>query len=84
MRWIIWTLTFKMKLSNQERARAIGMLQSGQSFRQVARYFQVSPTTISNLNQRYLATDEVRDRPRSGHPRATTKYFILTVVKHVH
>ena len=60
------------KLSNQDRARAIGFIQSGRSIRFVARHFHISPTTVSNLVRRYNETGDVKDRHRSGRPRVTT------------
>jgi hypothetical protein len=60
------------KLSNLDRARALGYLQSGRSARNVARTFHVSPTTMTNLLRRYNQTGDVKDRPRSGRPKVTT------------
>jgi transposase len=60
------------KLSNLDRARALGYLQSGRSTRNVARTFNVSPTTMTNLLRRYNQTGDVKDRPRSGRPKVTT------------
>ena len=54
------------RLSNAERNQAVGMLQAGQSKRQVARHFHCSPSTVSRLWQRYLETDSVDERPRPG------------------
>ena len=58
--------------SNAERNQAVGMLQAGQSKRQVARHFHCSPSTVSRLWQRYLETDSVDDRPRPGREKVTT------------
>ena len=60
------------RLSNAERNQAVGMLQAGQSKRQVARHFHCSPSTVSRLWQRYLETDSVDDRPRPGREKVTT------------
>ncbi len=60
-----------VKLSDQDRARAVGFIQAGRTVRNVAATFHVSPTTISNLIRRYNATGSVKDRPRSGRPRVT-------------
>ncbi len=60
------------RLSNLDRARAIGQLESGLSQQEVAARFGVSHTTIGRLRQRYHETHEVRDRRRSGRPRVTS------------
>ena len=60
------------RLSNAERNQAVGMLQAGQSKRQVARHFHCSPSTVSRLWQRYVETDSVDDRPRPGREKVKT------------
>ena len=59
-------------LSSNERARAIGMLQSGLSTRRVAAIFRVAYSTMSRLMIPFNATNSVKDRRRSGRPKATT------------
>ena len=61
-----------VKLSNVDRARILGMLEGGRSRRDVAAQFNVCQATLSNLIRRYNETHEVKDRHRSGRPRATT------------
>ena len=73
---------FEMRrLGNDERHRAMGMLDGGMSFRQVARHFGCSPSTIIILLQRHRETGSVNDRPRSGRERVTTpdqdRYIVL-------
>ncbi|CAM1300431.1 Uncharacterised protein r2_g1038 [Pycnogonum litorale] len=51
---------------------AIGRLEAGMSRSEVARFFHVSPSTISRLWTRYQQQETTRDLPRSGRPRATT------------
>lgn len=60
-------------LNVEDRARAIGWLNEGVSQRQAARRLNVSPSVINRLHQRFLQTNTVRERPRSGRPRATTR-----------
>ena len=67
------------KLSDQNRARAVGYVgggggyvESGRSVRNVATTSHVSPATRNNLMRRWRETGEVKDRPRSGRPRTTT------------
>ena len=59
------------KLSNLDRARALGQLQAGQSSRRVAMAFNTSRQSIDRIRQRYAASGDVKDLPRSGRPRAT-------------
>ena len=61
-----------VRLSNVDRARALGMVQDGQPQYEVATLFGVSRGTISKLMTRYRETHDVKDRPRSGRPRSTT------------
>lgn len=60
-------------LSIEDRARAIGWLNEGVSVREAAGRLNVSPSVISRLRQRFEQTQTVRDRPRSGRPRVTTR-----------
>ena len=70
----IWKLKgIKMSLLNNEnRARALGMLECGISQNDVARHFGVSRSTIARLVQRVNTTGSLPDRPRSGAPRVTS------------
>ena len=69
---------------NDERHRAMGMLDGDMSCRQVARHFGCSHSTITRLLQRHRETGSVNDRPRSGRERVTTpdqdRYIVL---KHI-
>ena len=56
----------------EQRERAIGMLTTGMSARDVARHFQCHESTISRLLNRFQQTGHVPDRSRSGRPRKTT------------
>ena len=60
------------RLSQYDRAHAIGMLDAGISARNVAVHLQVHESTISRLRHRLRDTGSVADRRRSGRPRATT------------
>ena len=61
------------KLSNLDRARELGQLQAGQSSRRVAMAFNTSRQSIDRIRQRYAASGDVKDLPRSGRPRATNR-----------
>ena len=60
-----------VRLSNLDRARALGMVQGGTSQDNVARHFDVNKSTISRLVFRYRDTGEVKDHARTGRPRVT-------------
>ena len=59
-------------LGSNERARALGMLQSDLSTRRVAAIFGVAYSTMSRLMIRFNVTSSINDRRRSGRPRAIT------------
>ena len=66
-------LTFVMpRLNNEDRARALGMLECGQTQDNVARRFNVARSTITRLVQRVNVTGSLSDRPRPGAPRVTS------------
>ena len=60
------------RLSENQRAEAIGMLRAGMAQQAVANQFRCSRITIHRLNVRYQANGSVQDRPRSGRPRVLT------------
>ncbi len=67
------------RLSEAERMRAIGMVDAGQNYSAVARFFNCSQPTIRNLIQRYQQTGSANDRPRPGAERVTTLRRIATL-----
>ena len=69
------------RLDQNQRHRAIGMVEAGRSHADVAAYFGVSRLTVTRLVGRYRTTGSVNDTPRSGRPRETTRRqdrYILT------
>ena len=60
------------RLNEAQRNNAIGRLQAGEARSAVARAFNVSPSTITRLWDRYQQNGSTRDRPRTGRPRVTT------------
>ena len=66
------------KLSNLDRARALGQLQAGQSSRRVAMAFNTSRQSIDRIRQHYAASRDVKDLPRPGRPRATIQDRLIT------
>ena len=60
------------RLSNLDRARAIGQLEAGVKQSVVAARFGVGQSTISKLKTKFRNTGDVKDRPKSGRPRITT------------
>ena len=68
----VLTMPARRKLSTFDRGRAIAWLQDRVSTCQVARRLRVSHSVIVRLHQRFLATNNVDERPRSGCPKKTT------------
>mgnify|MGYP001122559115 CR=1 FL=1 len=60
------------RMSEQNRAIAIGLLEANFSVKAVARRMGVTPKAIRKLRERFQNTQEVKDRPRTGRPRVTT------------
>uniref|UniRef100_A0A8C4GFR7 Transposase Tc1-like domain-containing protein n=1 Tax=Dicentrarchus labrax TaxID=13489 RepID=A0A8C4GFR7_DICLA len=60
------------RLTDLDRALAIGQLQAGVPQNQVAVLFGVSPRAISKLRAQFHITLDVKDRPRSGRPKKMT------------
>ena len=60
------------RLTDLDRALAIGQIQASVPQNQVAALFGVSHSTLSKLKVKLHITGEVKDRPRSGRPKKTT------------
>ena len=76
------------KLSETDRARALGCLDAGMRSREVARRFHTSHKTINRIRQRYRQyrqSGQFKDMPRSGPPKVTTRaedrYIATTVAR---
>ena len=61
------------RLAERQRGRAISMLLNGITQNEVARRLKVTQSTISRLRRRLEDTTSVKDRPRIGRPRTTTR-----------
>ena len=61
------------RLDSDSRNQIIGMLNAGISQREVARRFAVNVSTVSRLSRKFIVTGSIKDRPRSGQPRVTTR-----------
>ena len=61
------------RLQQNVRDQVVGMLRAGMGVRQAARVVGTSSSTVSRLINRFQATGTSRDRPRSGHPRVTSR-----------
>lgn len=76
------------RLNAADRNQAIGRLQAGESKSEVARVFNVHPSTITRLWDRFRRTTSTNDRPRSGRPRVTTpaqdRYIRVTHLRDRH
>ena len=70
-----------LRLNNDERNQAIGMINAGISVTVVSRFFGCTRKSIEHLRRRFRVTGNVGDRPRSGMPRVTTaaddRYIVL-------
>ena len=73
------------KLSETDRARALGCLDAGMRSREVGRRFHTSHQTINRIRQRYRQAGQFKDMPRSGRPKVTTRaedrYIATTVAR---
>ena len=58
----------------EQREKAIGMLTTGMSARDIARHFKRHESTIGRLLDRFQQTENVADRHRSGRPGKTTPW----------
>lgn len=70
-----------VRLTRDERQQAVGMIQAGLSYREIARRFNCAHTTIMRLDQRHIATRSVDDRRRPGRERVTSmqqdRYIVM-------
>ena len=84
-KWETLSYTFllpvMLRLTTNERHRAVGFLEGGVGIRQLARMMGCSPQAIIKLRRRYQETNSVDDRPRPGAERVTTRdqdrYIVL-------
>ena len=69
------------RLNNDERNKAIEMLNAGMSATALSRHFGCTPKTIERLRRRLRVTGNVADRPQSGRQRVTAatddRYIVL-------
>ena len=61
------------RLTEAERWRAIGMLQTGSTQVQTANIMNISQSVVSRLRARYQRSGVVADMQRSGRPRSTSR-----------
>ena len=60
------------RLSEDEHLRAIGMLQTGMSHKEVARHFGIHRNSVSALWRRFQQHGNTRDLQHSGRPCVTS------------
>ena len=60
-------------LRQNDRERAMGMVQAGMIHQTAADHFNVSRITISRLLIRFRQTGRTNDRPRDGRSRVTSR-----------
>ena len=71
------------KLSETDRARALGCIDAGMRSREAARRFRTSHQTIKRIVQRYRHSGQFKDLPRSGRSNVTTRAenrYVINVV----
>ena len=61
------------RLNDAQRHSAIGMIDGGLSYREIARHLWCSHQTIMKLVQRHEQTGSVSDRPRPGREKVTSR-----------
>ena len=61
------------RLTEAERRKAIGMLQTGSTQVQTANFMNISQSVVSRLWARYQRHGSVTDMQRSGCPRSTSR-----------
>ena len=59
------------QLSEMDRARVIGMIQSGLGVKEVVRQMQVTPKTIRKLREKYQNTNSVKTATGTGMHKST-------------
>ena len=62
------------KLSDEERALALGRIEAGIHPQDVASQFKVHRSTIIRLRDRHQTMGTVSDQPRSERPNVTTQH----------
>ena len=71
--WSHLTMPARQRLTEEQRGRALALLDEGIGLREVSRRLQVSHSVIHRLRERFNATGSVQERRRTGRPRATTR-----------
>ena len=69
----IFTRTSMPRLRQNDRERAVDMIQAGMTHQAVADHFNMSRITISRLMIRLRQTGSTNDRPLNGRPRVTSQ-----------
>ena len=76
----------RRRFSDEFCAQLCGLVQSGKSHRETARLLGINKSTVSRVFERFMTTQSVSQRQRSGRPRKTTekddKAIVLFVNRH--
>lgn len=70
-------------LSTEKRAQVLAFTKAGWSTRKIAKEIKCNQSSVVRAKQRFSSTKGVKDRPRSGRPRALTIRDLRTIVHHV-
>ena len=73
MKILIFTRTLMSRFRQNDRERAVGIVQAGMSHQAVADHYNVSKITISRLMIRLRQTGRTNDIPHNGRPRVTSQ-----------
>ena len=60
-------------LTLDQRNMAIVMLTGGVTVKEIAQHFHVRESAIARLRTKYRQTGTIKDKPRPGRPRKTTR-----------
>ena len=69
----IFTRTLMSRFRQNDRERAVGIVQAGMSHQAVANHYNVSKITISRLMNRLRQTGRTNDIPHNGRSRVTSQ-----------
>ena len=61
------------RLTNIQRAMVVGQFQAGVPTNVITNTFNVHKSTVSRLLRKFHATGDVKDLPKPGRPRVTTR-----------
>ena len=70
-----------VRLSEENMGRAVALSEEGRTPREIAEILGTSGSVINRLLARYRALGTARYRHGGGHPRATTRREVQTIMR---